>query len=137
MHNLFGRHPELRIVSIENGSRWVKPLLADMDNAMLYTKGAGGQSYASWLGGEITDAPSELFKRHVSVAPFLEAHFEADVRELVDVLGADRVIYGSDWPHGEGAVEPLGFLERLAGLAAADRERIVHGNAAALLGLDG
>ncbi|MCW2936529.1 MAG: amidohydrolase family protein [Actinomycetia bacterium] len=29
LHNLFGRHPDIKVVSTENGSSWLKPLLID------------------------------------------------------------------------------------------------------------
>ena len=33
LHNLFGRHPGVRVLSIENGSSWLKPLLKTVDKA--------------------------------------------------------------------------------------------------------
>jgi hypothetical protein len=33
LHNLFGRHPRVRILSIENGSSWLKPLFKTVDKA--------------------------------------------------------------------------------------------------------
>jgi hypothetical protein len=31
--NLFGRHPAVKIISIENGSSWLRPLLKNVDEA--------------------------------------------------------------------------------------------------------
>jgi predicted TIM-barrel fold metal-dependent hydrolase len=47
-------------------------------------------------------------------------------------MGADRVILGSDWPHMEGLEQPRDILEELGGIAAADQEKILYGNAAEL-----
>jgi predicted TIM-barrel fold metal-dependent hydrolase len=47
-------------------------------------------------------------------------------------MGADRVIYGSDWPHMEGMEHPRDILEELEGISLADQEKILHHNTAAL-----
>ena len=46
--------------------------------------------------------PIEAFKRCVYVAPFWEDRFT----EIVNMVGIDRVIFGSDWPHPEGLKDP-------------------------------
>jgi len=51
----------------------------------------------------------------------------------VDKVGADRVLLGSDYPVGEG--KPVEFVTDTATLSAAQKEKIVSSNAAALLGL--
>jgi aminocarboxymuconate-semialdehyde decarboxylase len=55
------------------------------------------------------------------------------LQHLVDKVGADRVLLGSDYPVGEG--KPIEFVTDTATLSAAQKERIVSSNAAALLGL--
>jgi predicted TIM-barrel fold metal-dependent hydrolase len=100
LHNLFGRFPGIQVLSIENGSAWVPYLLRVME------KGAISGKYGNMLGGPLTDTPTALFKRHISVAPF----DDDDIRELIDHIGADRVLLGSDFPHPEGLVEPRAFL---------------------------
>jgi aminocarboxymuconate-semialdehyde decarboxylase len=55
------------------------------------------------------------------------------LQHLVDKVGADRVLLGSDYPVGEGM--PIEFVTDIATLSAAQKERIVSGNAAALLGM--
>ena len=37
--------------------------------------------------------------------------------ELRDELGANRVIFGSDYPHAEGLADPLGFVDDLPGFS--------------------
>jgi aminocarboxymuconate-semialdehyde decarboxylase len=53
---------------------------------------------------------------------------------LVDVVGEDRVLLGSDHPFWLGDPEPLRIV-RAAGLSAAAQAAIVGGNAARLFGL--
>jgi predicted TIM-barrel fold metal-dependent hydrolase len=125
LHNLFGRFPTLQALSIENGSSWVPSLLRAID------RGAKSGRYGEWLGGTFDDLPSEVFTRHISVAP----NDDDDIRGLVDLIGADRVLLGSDYPHPEGNAEPATFLDGVD-LAPEERDAISHGNLARLLGLD-
>jgi predicted TIM-barrel fold metal-dependent hydrolase len=45
----------------------------------------------------------------VSVSPY----YEDDLSALRDVLGADRVLMGSDYPHAEGLAEPTAYIKDL------------------------
>jgi len=47
-------------------------------------------------GGTLTERPSDIFRRHVWVSPFREE----DIATLVNSIGVDQVLMGSDWPHG-------------------------------------
>jgi predicted TIM-barrel fold metal-dependent hydrolase len=64
-----------------------------MDNM----KGMG--RHGPWPNGYVEGRPSEVFRRHVYVSPH---HYGEDVGALVDLLGAERVLFGSDFPHTEG-----------------------------------
>jgi predicted TIM-barrel fold metal-dependent hydrolase len=116
---VFARHPSLRVLSIENGAAWVKPLLRLM------------KKYANQAPEEFNGDPVEAFKGHVWVAPY----YEDDIPELIDTIGADHVLFGSDWPHAEGLVEPLLFEKEIEGIEAEARDLIMRTNMAALLGL--
>jgi predicted TIM-barrel fold metal-dependent hydrolase len=131
-HNLFGRFPKLRVLSVENGSRWVATLLREMDAAYRFV---AGNPMTDWLGGPLTERPSDVFRDHVWVAPFLDTGHEAPVTELIDALGSDHVLFGSDWPHGEGRDTPRHFDAELAGIKGPDLTRILRTNTAALLGI--
>jgi predicted TIM-barrel fold metal-dependent hydrolase len=131
-HNLFGRFPRLKVLSVENGSRWVPTLLQEMDAAYRFV---AGNPLSNWVGGPLTERPSDVFKAHVWVAPFLDTGHEAPLPELIGLLGADHLLFGSDWPHGEGRESPRHFDTELAGVAPADLEKILRTNTASLLGL--
>ncbi len=131
LHNLFGRHRNLRVLSLENGSRWVPDLLRAMDMAAKYSVNSKGELSGRWLGGKIHDTPSEIFREHVWVAPF----WEEPVASLVERIGDRRVLFGSDWPHPEGVPEPLDFLRECQGLDARQLRRVLRENTAELLGL--
>jgi len=123
LHNLFGRFPNLRVLSVENGSLYVPYLLKVMDKM----KGMGRAG--PWIGGYVKGRPSEVFKRHVYVSPY----HEEDVVGLARLIGADRVVFGSDFPHPEGLAEPREFAALLDGLDEADVCRVMGENTASLV----
>lgn len=121
--NLFGRFPDLRVLSIEYGSSWVAPLLTKLDKiARLHSKDM-------WRFGAPPMSPSETFRQNVWVTPF----YEDDVVGLVRTIGAERVLNGSDYPHPEGLAEPVEFVEELEGLDDATIRRVMRDNFAALV----
>jgi predicted TIM-barrel fold metal-dependent hydrolase len=96
-HGLFQRFPNLRMASIETGSDWVFHLFDKLE-----------KSYSQTPGGYPED-PRETFKRHVSVSPY----YEDELAALRDLLGADRMLMGSDYPHAEGLAEPTTYIKDL------------------------
>jgi aminocarboxymuconate-semialdehyde decarboxylase len=54
---------------------------------------------------------------------------------LVNQVGADRVVLGSDHPADMGYVRPVDVVERVTGLSNFEREEILGRNAARLLGI--
>ena len=58
--------------------------------------------------------------------------WEDDVHEVVDLMGADHVIFGSDWPHIEGLPTPLDFLGEVEDLSDDDRRLVMRDNARGL-----
>ena len=125
LHNLFGRHPAIRIVSIENGSSWLKPLFKTVDKAAALGR------RGPMLGGKLPPRPSEALAGHLWVCPFPED----DVNDLIGAIGADHVLFGSDYPHPEGLRQPADYAGRLAGCEAAVTRKVLRGNTADLLGL--
>jgi predicted TIM-barrel fold metal-dependent hydrolase len=131
-HNLFGRFPNVQVLSVENGSLWVPYLLQAMDNM----KGMGRNG--PWPGGYVEGRPSEIFKRHVHVSPH---HYGEDIGTLIDLIGVDRVLFGSDFPHAEGMSAEEDYRDRAAELAAKldrtddDTRLVMRDNGFRLLGL--
>lgn len=126
LHNLFGRFPGVEVISIENGSAWVPSLLRQLDKAA--KMGAIGEN----LGGPLPELPSETFRQHVYVNPY----HEEDLCGLVDIMGPDRVLFGSDYPHPEGLKHPLQKLPKIVEqLSPNAAQKFMYENAARLLGL--
>ena len=75
--------------------------------------------------------PSETFKRNV----WVQANHEEDVRPVIDAIGVDHVLFGSDYPHTEGLANPLSFMNNLNGMSDEDVRKIMGGNLLDLLGV--
>jgi len=119
---LFERFPNLRFASVENGADFLPLLLAGL-------KRAGFQR-----PGYFAADPLGTFKEHVWVAPF----WEDDLADVVRLIGPDRVLFGSDWPHPEGMAEPRHYDKVVAELDDPVAERkIMFENTAGLTGLLG
>lgn len=116
---VFTRHPALRIASIENGSDWVYPLVK------------GLKKLANRAPSRFAHDPLDTIREHVWVTPY----YEEDLRKLADTIGVERVLFGSDWPHGEGLAEPGSFTEELTAFNADEVEKIMRTNCAELVGL--
>jgi aminocarboxymuconate-semialdehyde decarboxylase len=64
------------------------------------------------------------------------AHSPDALRYLIGLVGADRVMLGSDYCFDMGYEDPVGALRAVEPLSEGDRTRILGGNAMRLLGLD-
>jgi predicted TIM-barrel fold metal-dependent hydrolase len=109
----FDRFPNIRMASVENGSEFLGDLFKKL------------RSSARKLPGYFADDPVVTFQRHVWINPF----WEDDVNETVDLMGADRVIFGSDWPHIEGMPAPLDYKAELKRFGDPTKEKILRTNA--------
>jgi predicted TIM-barrel fold metal-dependent hydrolase len=117
---LFERFPRLRVASVENGAEFLPLSLSGLNRAGFQRP------------GYFASDPVEQFKTHIWVSPF----WEDALIDVVGHLGADQVIFGSDYPHPEGLAEPLQYEKIVAELGDPAAERkIMWGNAAKLTGL--
>jgi predicted TIM-barrel fold metal-dependent hydrolase len=118
-HGLCTRFPGLRIMPVENGSNWVRGLIHDME----YGYAHNPQSFE--------ENPVEVFKRNFVVHPF----HEEDPKGLIEVMGSERVIFGSDYPHPEGLANPITFAKELQGLPDEVIANVMGENLNRLIGL--
>jgi len=114
--NLFQRFPNLRVASVENGSKFLPGLFERL------------QILARKMNGWFPEDPVETFRRHIWINPF----WEDQVDDVIATVGVDRVIFGSDWPHIEGLPEPLQYKDELAHLSGEDQRLILSDNARSL-----
>lgn len=99
---VFERHPTLRFVPTEQGTLWVQQQLMTLD-AMVPTlkTEAGNRTYGMFGGSsvdQLTLTPSQYVQRNCYLASELTP-FESG---MIDFMGADHILWGSDYPHEEG-----------------------------------
>jgi aminocarboxymuconate-semialdehyde decarboxylase len=124
-HLIFGgvldRHPGLRIVAAHGGG---------------YLPSYIGRSDHGWRvrpeARSCVDEPSSYLRRLWFDSL---VHSPTVLRNLVETIGADRLVLGSDYPFDMGTDDPVGALTA-AGLTPAQNDAIRGGTAASLLGLD-
>ena len=117
---MFERFPNLRIASVENGSGFLRDLFVKLEQSRRRADALVLQ------GGPVRALPPERLDQSL-----LGGRDDPDV---IEHMGADRVIYGSDWPHMEGLERPRDILEDggLDGISAADQAKILYENTASL-----
>jgi predicted TIM-barrel fold metal-dependent hydrolase len=114
---LFIRFPNLRMCSIENGSEFLPDLFKKLKSTVKKMPGYFRE-----------EDPADTFRRHVWINPF----WEDDPYAVVEQMGADRVIFGSDWPHIEGMPQPLDYVNEIKELDADVMRKVLLENTSAL-----
>jgi predicted TIM-barrel fold metal-dependent hydrolase len=116
-HGALFRFPELKVAVIENGSAWLKPLLDQL-----------GDVYKKMPQNFLGD-PVEAVRSRIHISPF----WEEDLAELASIVGVERVLFGSDYPHPEGLADPVSYVDHLAKLSETDQAMVMGGNLARLV----
>ena len=114
---VLAENPNIRVATVETGSSWVRPLFQKLE------KTYGQQTHA------FAEDPIETFRRQIWVAPY----YEDDLLELRDLIGADHILFGSDYPHAEGLADPVTFVDDLDGFNADEIKLIMKSNGEALV----
>ena len=124
----FNRFPTLTIAYSEGQIGWIPYILERIDVVWEENRAWGG------VADKVLVPPSQLFHEHVYGCFFSDAH---GLRSL-DVIGADRVTYESDYPHSDSTWPHTRKIaeEQTRGLDPATIELIMRGNAIRMLGLD-
>jgi predicted TIM-barrel fold metal-dependent hydrolase len=85
---------------------------------------------ARW--GNLEERPSSIFREHFVVAPYPEEN----VARVLEAVGVEPIVFGSDFPHGEGLAFPARYAEtQLVGIGDDDVHAIMRGNLARFIGL--
>ena len=119
-HGALSRFPTLKIAVVENGASWVAPLIDRFRD--IYKK----------MPQDFAEDPVEVMKRQVHISPF----WEEDLGALADLLGEDRVLFGSDYPHPEGLADPVSYTQELEGMPEERVRKIMGGNLARLMNVE-
>ncbi len=118
-HGVLWRFPRVKVALIENGAGWLPGLLHHLD-----------ASYAQ-IPQMFPEKPSATFNKNFWMHPF----HEEDPASLIELLGAEHVIFGSDFPHVEGLADPLSWAEELDGLDSETLRKVMGANMMGLLGV--
>jgi predicted TIM-barrel fold metal-dependent hydrolase len=97
---VFERHPRLRLVFTETGGGWVPELLKHLDSVYLSGQTGGRLTFLESDMSHLSMRPSEYFARNCYVAASVLTPAEAELRYDT---GIDRLMWGQDYPHSEGA----------------------------------
>jgi predicted TIM-barrel fold metal-dependent hydrolase len=124
LDGVFERFPRLRGASIEQGAEWVPGMLKKLDGAMQFAR----------TEPDLATLPmkaSDYIRRQVKFTPFPKD----DVGWVLDNVGADLLLFSTDFPHPEGTRDPMGrFRAQLERFDDAVQEKFYVGNMAELLG---
>ena len=112
LEKMYTRFPNLRVALVENGSDY----LAHMFRKLRQQR----EKTPRWFDHD----PIDLFREHDWMNPF----WEDDVDEVVGLMGADHVIFGSDWPHVEGMPAPLDYVPEVRNLSDDERLLVLRDN---------
>jgi predicted TIM-barrel fold metal-dependent hydrolase len=123
---VFDRHPNLKIVSVENDIGWIPNYLKRFD---WYSYRFAPRYPQMKMGG------GEYWRQHVY------ATFQDDIPGIRcrDLIGVDRLMWGSDYPHFDSTFpDSVGAIERnFEGVPDDERELILSGNMLRLYNLEG
>jgi predicted TIM-barrel fold metal-dependent hydrolase len=120
---LLERHPTLKFVSVESGIGWIPFILEALDHQLNETA-PGSLDYLSM-------APSEYFRRQMYACFWFEKN---DIAHVIDLLGADNVLFETDYPHPT-CLYPDSLDLAAPGLSSLDaitRRKVLQDNAASL-----
>jgi predicted TIM-barrel fold metal-dependent hydrolase len=116
-HGVLSRFPSLKIAVVENGANWVEPLLKQLKD--LWKK----------MPQDFPENPVEVLRRNIHISPF----WEEDFGHLAELLGPDRVLFGSDYPHPEGLGDPVTFAKEIEHIGEPLVRKVMGDNLARLM----
>ena len=125
---VFERFPKLKLAIVEFELSWVPYILDSMD----YTYVERQEEASHRFRGDAR--PSDFFRNNV----YLSFQEDAVGIRLRDVIGVDRLMWGSDYPHSESTFPRSREVlsEILEGVPVPEQASIVGGAAASVYGFD-
>ncbi len=127
LSGVFERHPDLRVVCVESDAGWVPHFSFRMDHAF--------DRHRHWMEiGKLTRKPSDYMRENV----YTTFQDDYSVKAVIDQLNPERVMWATDFPHSDGTYPYSRDVAASVteGMTDTQRNAILHGNAAALYGLE-
>ena len=118
------RFPRLRVAPLEVGAIWAEWILAEMNAKMRHPATSSKTSKLS---------PFELFERNCWITP----HPREDLGELVEIVGDNKLMTYTDYPHPEADADMPGlWRDRVSSMDDQAAHRLLRGNALDYLNID-
>ena len=134
---VFERFPDLQFVLTETGAAWIPGELRNLDASLRLGAMKGEAAYPLYHRAveNLKKTPTELWRRNMHVGASLMVAEDIAARRT---LGADRMMWGADYPHHEGSYPHNKLAMRLlfADVPEDEVRQIVSTNAAKLYGFD-
>lgn len=111
---LFDRFARLKVLCVEAGAGWTPYIMDRMDQKY----GLLGWSFPTKL------KPSDYFRRNIWVVAEPQ---ERTIGSVMDLLGEDRVLWGSDFPHIDSNLEAPHLIRASVAALSLDRQRKLLG----------
>ena len=137
VYGVFERYPKLRVVSAENDCSWIPNFMYRLDH--YYDEFRSREGQFDELGEQLPELSmpaSEYLKRNVAVT------FQNESGERVDFtrrfVGAEALIWGSDYPHSDGTWPRSRevIAETYAAVPKEDIQKMVAGNIARIYDIE-
>ena len=121
---LFDRFPRLKVLCVEAGCGWAPYIMDRLDEKYEHL----GWTYPTKL------KPSDYFRRNLWVVAEPE---ERTIGAVMDLMGEERVLWGSDFPHIDSTLEAAKLIRgSIAALSPERQRKLLGGNASGVFPLD-
>lgn len=125
LSGVFDRIPALKVVSVEAGCGYAPYLMDRLDEKH--------DTIGSMNTAPTKHKPSDYFRTNLW---FVAEPDERTIGAVLDLVGEDRVLWGSDYPHIDSTLDaPNQIRASVAGLSPARQRAVLGDNAARLFGL--
>lgn len=123
---VFDRIPDLKVLCVEAGAGWAPYLMDRLDEKHEF--------FADMLDPSLQLRPSEYIRRNCW---FVAEPAERTIGSALDLVGEDRVLWGSDFPHIDSTLDAASIVrDTLAELSEDRQRRVLGANAVELFGLN-
>jgi predicted TIM-barrel fold metal-dependent hydrolase len=136
LSGVFERFPRLKVILTEAGCAWVPPLLDRLDRIIRSIRDTGATGEIRYSDEQVLPRDAtEYFHQNVWMGVSQPGQADADARH---VIGLDKFMWGSDYPHDEGTYPYTreNLRARFHDAPEAELRQILAGNAAAMYGFD-
>jgi len=121
---LFDRFPRLKVLCVEAGCGWAPYMMDRLDEKY---------EHLGWTF-PLKMKPSDYFRRNLWVVAEPE---ERTIGAVMDLMGEERVLWGSDFPHIDSTLEAAKLIRGSVAALSPQRQRmLLGGNASGVFPLD-